>query len=308
MRIATPPEGSDHHQTDTADGQTEVSSGQFQASSLPNHLTYGVSWRSGAGELLLVRIWRRRTLDAMAHRMRDKDDVSFMVSVRPGFGERKTQDEVVSNRQTNCCGHHEKARVGQGGCDSAVVVREPARARDSGTAPITLAGTPLQGKKFSPGGRNYCRLAGRDTESKRSRNWLWNGTSPPLDRRHAPGQGGVDPRWCERQTETGTWRRGACAADVADHHDDRISPEQGEFPQTPTGVGRRCLHDSDGSNEDVDHNLGSFGILEGENDALNPVSNVGTRSGMASARGRNKPEVTDKLLREQPMASGQKRQ
>ena len=39
---ATPQEDSDHHQTDTAHGQTDVSSRHFQASSLPNHLTYGV--------------------------------------------------------------------------------------------------------------------------------------------------------------------------------------------------------------------------------------------------------------------------
>ena len=49
---ATPPEDSDHHQTDTAHGQTNVSSGPSQASSLPNHLTYGVYWRSRAGELV----------------------------------------------------------------------------------------------------------------------------------------------------------------------------------------------------------------------------------------------------------------
>ena len=37
---ATPQEDSDHHQTDTAHSQIDVSSGHFQASSLPNHLTY----------------------------------------------------------------------------------------------------------------------------------------------------------------------------------------------------------------------------------------------------------------------------
>ena len=63
---ATPPEDFDHHQTDTAHGQTDVSSCRFQASSLPNHLTYGVYWRSRARELVPVRRWRRRTVDALA--------------------------------------------------------------------------------------------------------------------------------------------------------------------------------------------------------------------------------------------------
>ena len=65
----TPQEDSDHHQTDTAHGQTDVSSGPFQASSLPNRFTYGVYWRSRAGELFPGRRQRRRTLDALAHRI-----------------------------------------------------------------------------------------------------------------------------------------------------------------------------------------------------------------------------------------------
>ena len=76
---ATPQEDFDHHKTDTAHGQTDVSNGHFQASSLPDHLTYGVYWRSRAGELFPGRRQRRRPLDALAYRMRHEDDVSIIL-------------------------------------------------------------------------------------------------------------------------------------------------------------------------------------------------------------------------------------
>ena len=119
---ATPPKDSYHHQTDTA--QTDVSSCHFQAPSSPNRLAYGVCWRSCAGALLpplgggnvgrlmhwyavcsmsvmlqswgltndlageslAVRRWRRRPVDALAHRMLHEGDVSIMVSGSPDFG------------------------------------------------------------------------------------------------------------------------------------------------------------------------------------------------------------------------------
>ena len=134
---ATPSADSDHHQTDTAHGQTDASSCHLQASSLPNHLTHGVSWRYRAGKLFLRRTWRRRPVEALAHRVRHEDDVSIMVSEGRDFGERKIRGEVrrvdVSNRQqTNYYGH--QAPVGRGGGDRAVVVQGPGRTRDSGTA------------------------------------------------------------------------------------------------------------------------------------------------------------------------------
>ena len=140
--------------TDTAHGQTDVSSGQFQASSLPNHLIYGVYWRSRAGELFSGPGQRRRPLDALAHRMRHEDDVSIMVSGRSDFGERKTRGEVrgveVSNKQqTNFCGHHGKAPVGRGGSDRVVVIQGHGRTRNGGTAQISFAGTPLRGGRTS---------------------------------------------------------------------------------------------------------------------------------------------------------------
>ena len=76
---------------------------QLSPTRLPNHLAYGVYWRSSAGELLAVRRWRRRPVDALAHRVLHEGDVSIMVSSSPDFGERTTRSEVrrveVSNRQ-----------------------------------------------------------------------------------------------------------------------------------------------------------------------------------------------------------------
>ena len=87
--------------------------------------------------------------------MRYEDDVSIMISGRPDFGERKTRSEVrrveVSDKQqtTNYSGNHEKAPVGRGGSDRAVVVQRQGRTRDSGTAPTGFAGTPLRGGRTS---------------------------------------------------------------------------------------------------------------------------------------------------------------
>ena len=100
---ATPPQDSCHHPTDTAHVQTDVSSRHFQSSGLLNHLAYGVYGRFRAGELLPVRRWRRRPVDALAHRMRHEGDFSIMVSGSPDPRERTTRSKVrrleVSNRQ-----------------------------------------------------------------------------------------------------------------------------------------------------------------------------------------------------------------
>ena len=69
-----------------------------------------------------------------------------------------------------------------------------------------------------------------------------------------------------------------------------------KFPETLTGFdGRGYLHDSDGS-KTLKTIFAVFGVLEGKNDPLNPVSNVGTRSGMASARGRNNPHRNERQV------------
>ena len=100
---ATPPQDSCHHPTDTAHVQTDVSSRHFQSSGLLNHLAYGVYGRFRACELLPVRRWRRRPVDALAHRMRHEGDFSIMVSGSPDPRERTTRSKVrrleVSNRQ-----------------------------------------------------------------------------------------------------------------------------------------------------------------------------------------------------------------
>ena len=96
----------------------------------------------------------RRRVDALARRMLREGDVSIMVSGSPGFGERTTRSEVrrvgVSNRQqTNYFGSHEKAPVGRGGGDRALVVQGQGRTRDGGTAPIGSTGTPTRGGRTS---------------------------------------------------------------------------------------------------------------------------------------------------------------
>ena len=54
-------------------------------------------------------------------------------------------------------------------------------------------------------------------------------------------------RWCERQPQDRNGAARSMCSGRADQHDDRLSTEHGEFPETPTGDGRRCLHDLDGS-------------------------------------------------------------
>ena len=131
--------------------------------------------RSRAGELLHVGRWRRRLVHAVAHRMRYEDDVSIMVYGRPDPSEIKTRSEVrrveVSNQPqtTNYYDHHEKASGGRGCSDRAVVVHGQGRTRDSGTGPNGFAGTER---------KKLLYLVGRGSEPKRSRNWLWNETSP----------------------------------------------------------------------------------------------------------------------------------
>ena len=188
---ATPPQDSYHHQTDTADVQTDVPSCHFQASSLLNNLAYGVYWRSRAGELLPVRRWRRRPVDAQAQRMRHEGDVSIKVSGNPEFRERTIRSNVrrieVSNRQqTNYLGNHEKAPTGRGGSDEAIVVQGQGRTRDGGTAPIGSAGPPTRGGRTSARAKKYSHLVGRGSESKRSRNWQWNGTYQFVDPTASP--------------------------------------------------------------------------------------------------------------------------
>ena len=72
---ATLPKDSDHHQTDTAHGHMDVSSFHSHAPTSLNHLAYGVYWRSHAGNLLPVRIWKRRLVDALIRRTLYERDV-----------------------------------------------------------------------------------------------------------------------------------------------------------------------------------------------------------------------------------------
>ena len=81
--------------------------------------------------------------------------------------------------------------------------RDRAERETVGQLRLALRNSATRRKNFSPGGRIYCHSAGRDSESKRSKNWLQTGTSPPLV------QDALIRdllRWCERQPETGTGR------------------------------------------------------------------------------------------------------
>ena len=138
---------------------------------MPKHLTYGIYWRSRAGELFPGRRQRRRPLDALAYMMFRSWSLAVHI-----FGERTTRSvrrvEVSKKQQTNYSGHHEKAHVGRGGADRAGLVQGPGRARDSGTAPIIFAGTPPRSRRTSAWAEETTATQLEDTESKRSKNWL----------------------------------------------------------------------------------------------------------------------------------------
>ena len=144
-----------------------------------------------------------------------------------------------------------KHQLVKGGSDRAVVVQEPGRARDGGTAPIGFAGTPLRGGRTSARAEETTATWLEEIPSQRDQG-TGNGTEHPnlWTRQQAPGQGGVDRRPVALVRETDRNRNGAArsmCSGRADQHDDRISTEQSEFLETPTGDGRRYLHDSDGS-------------------------------------------------------------
>ena len=156
--------------------------------------------------------------------MRHEDDVSIMVSGRPDFGERKTRGEVrrvdVSNRQqTTYSGHHEKAPVGRGGGD-----RAPGREQESGTAPISSAGTP-------PRGGTTSARAEETTATWLERNISTSGPDGKSLVKEALIRHLL--RWCERQTETGTEPLGATDVPITT----TTGSAQGEFPETPTWDG-----------------------------------------------------------------------
>ena len=88
----------------------------------------------------------------------------------------------------------------------------------------------------------------------------------------------------------------------ADHHDDLTSPEL----ETPTGDGRRHLHDSDGS-KTLTTVLAVLGSSRGERVAESCLER-GNQEGDGLSKGPKQATLNseDKLTREQPMASGQK--
>ena len=180
------------------------------------------------------------------------------------------------------------------------------RTRNGGTAQIGFAGTPLRGGGTSARAEETTATqlekipsrGGQGTGSRTEHLHLWT-------RRQAP-----DPRPVALVRETDRNTNGAARSMCggrADHHDDQISSEQGEFPETPTGDGRRCLHHSDGSKT-----LTTVLVVLGSSRRRSTgriLSRMWEPGGGWPQQGveTSNPEVRDKLPREQSMASGQKR-
>ena len=129
--------------------------------------------------------------------------------------------------------------------------------------------------------------------SSRRDQGIGHGTEHPnlWTQRQAPGQGGVDSRLAAlvRERDRNGAVRGVCSG-RASRRDGRVSTEQSEFQETPTGEGRRYLHDSDGSKAES--------CLERGNQE---------EDGLSKRSKQIDTELKDKLPREQPMAPGQKR-
>ena len=161
-----------------------------------------------------------------------------------------------------------------------------------------------------PSGRNY--FTWLEEDSSRRDQGTGSGTKHLHDwtRRQAPGQGGVDPRPVALVRETDRTRdgavRGMCGG-RADQHGGRVSPEQDEFLETPTGDGRRCLRDSDGS-KTLNTVLAVLGSSRGRTTRRN-LSRTWEPGGGWPWQGVevNDSELKYKLPRKQPMTSGQKR-
>ena len=114
-------------------------------------------------------------------------------------------------------------------------------------------------------------------------------------------------RWCERQTEPETAPFGACAADVPITTAAESAQSRDEFLETPTGDGRRCLRDSDGS-KTLNTVLAVLGSSRGRT-TRRILSRTWEPGGGWPWQGveANDSELKYKLPREQPMTSGQKR-
>ena len=208
----------------------------------------------------------------------------------------------TGNRPTTMA-NMKKASVGRGGGDRAIVVQGQGRTRDGGTAPIGSAGTPPRNSR--QGAEETTATWLEEIPSRRDRRTGCRMEHPHLGtRRQAQVKEALIRDLRERARDWNGAARSMCGG-RGDHHDDRISP--GEFPETSTGDGRRCSHDSDGSMTLTT----VLAVLESSRGRttrriLSPTWEPGGGWPQQGVETSN-PEEKDKLPREQPMASGQKR-
>ena len=98
----------------------------------------------------------------------------------------------TGNRPT---GHHEKASVGRGGHDRAVLFQGPGRARDGGTARIGSAGTPPRGGRTPARAEETTPTRLEEIPSRRDQRSGYRTEHPKLwTQRQDTGQGGVNSR------------------------------------------------------------------------------------------------------------------
>ena len=160
------------------------------------------------------------------------------------------------------------------------MVQGQGRTWDGGTAPIGSAGTPTRGGRTSAQAKETAPTWLEEVPSRRDQGTGFGTEHPNLWTKEALIRDLL--RWCERQTETGTAPFGVCAADVqvdvtvgsaqsrVNSRRRRLAPTEEGIFMTPTGRRRR-------------RGCWQFWDPRGP---PNPVSNVGTRREMPSARGR----------------------
>ena len=223
---ATPQEDSDYQQTDTAHG---LSSGHFAC------LEFAGTF--GTRSLLAISCWRNcflvegRNVDPSIHwhteygmRMMFR---SWSLAVQIWMREVR-RVEVSNRQQTNCSGH-------------AVLVQGLGRARDSGTAPISFAGTPPRGGRTSSLAEETAATRLEEVPSRRDQRTAYGTEHLHLwTRRQASGRGGVDPRLVVLVRETARDRNGACAVDVP------ITPTTGSAQSRVNSRRRRLGTEEDG--------------------------------------------------------------
>ena len=168
---ALPQQDSSHHQTDTAHAQTDDSCSHFQASNLPNHLAYEfigdlvlvnycpfgggdvgqpMHWHTECVIWIMFRSWSLATQILVTERLEARCE-----EFKSQTGDRPVILAIMRKPQLQ-----------------AVVVQRLGRTRNG------VCGNFDKRRKNCPSERNDSHLVGTGSESKESRGWPWNGTSP----------------------------------------------------------------------------------------------------------------------------------